>query len=155
MKARGVNRAIIATAVVGVLVSTYALYVEMAAEARPGYKALCDISEHASCSRVLTSKYAKGLGLVSKNSQLEIPNCVYGIIFYCIIIFLTSFDVVSIVRLQLLLSLASLGTCVYLAYLLIFVLRDFCVVCVSTYFVNAIIAYYINKKHKLLLNKDK
>lgn len=56
MSVTRINRGIIATALVGILVSTYALYVEMAAEARPGYTALCDLSEHASCTRVLTSE---------------------------------------------------------------------------------------------------
>lgn len=54
---KGNQRSIVAVAIAGIFVSTYALYVEMAAEIRPGYKALCDISEHASCSRVLTSKW--------------------------------------------------------------------------------------------------
>lgn len=56
MGLKSYNRAITVTSVFGVLISTYALYVEMAVEARPGYKALCDLSERASCSRVLTSK---------------------------------------------------------------------------------------------------
>lgn len=56
MKSVSLLRGITAVAIAGVLVSTYALYVEMAVEARPGYKALCDIAERASCSRVLTSE---------------------------------------------------------------------------------------------------
>ncbi|XP_032517650.2 vitamin K epoxide reductase complex subunit 1-like protein 1 [Danaus plexippus] len=153
MKEANVNRAIIFASLVGILVSTYAMYVELVADLKPGYKALCDISEHASCSKVLTSKYAKGLGLVSQDSLFKVPNCVYGIIFFCIIIFLSTFNKISVVRLLLCLSAVSLLTCVYLAYLLIFVLRDFCIVCVSTYFINAAIAFFLNKKHALLCAK--
>lgn len=57
MKEANVNRAIIFASLVGILVSTYAMYVELVADLKPGYKALCDISEHASCSKVLTSKW--------------------------------------------------------------------------------------------------
>ncbi|XP_046965817.1 vitamin K epoxide reductase complex subunit 1-like protein 1 [Vanessa cardui] len=155
MQITGLNRGVIATCLLGILLSTYALYVEMAAEMKPGYKALCDISEHASCSKVLTSKYGKGLGIIPKDSPFKLPNCVYGIMFYCIMIFLTTFNVTSVVKVQIGLSITSLATCVYLAYLLIFVLRDFCVVCVSTYLLNIIIAILLNKKHNGLLTKNR
>ncbi|XP_050350806.1 vitamin K epoxide reductase complex subunit 1-like protein 1 [Nymphalis io] len=155
MQIKGLNRALIATCLLGILVSTYALYVEMAAEMKPGYKALCDISEHASCSRVLTSKYGKGLGIVPKDSPFKLPNCVYGVMFYSIMIFLTTFDVTSAVKVQIGLSITSLATCIYLAYLLIFVLRDFCVVCVSTYLLNIIIAILLNKKYNGLTTKNR
>lgn len=42
--------------VFGILVSTYALYVEEMKEKNPNYRALCDFNESMSCSRVLTSK---------------------------------------------------------------------------------------------------
>ncbi|CAH0715614.1 unnamed protein product, partial [Brenthis ino] len=126
MQVSGLNRAIIATSLLGVLVSTYALYVGLAVEAKPGYKAFCDLSEYASCSKVLTSKYAKGLGLAASDSMFKIPNSANGIIFYCIIIFLTTFDKITAVKIQIGLSVASLAICVYLAYLLMFVLIDFC-----------------------------
>lgn len=155
MKIKGLNRALIATSLLGILVSTYALYVEMAAEMKPGYKALCDISEHASCTRVLTSKYSKALGLVTEDSPLKVPNCVYGILFYSTIIFLATFDVKSVVMVQMVLSLSSLALCIYLAYLLIFVLRDFCVVCVSTYLLNIMVAFLLTKKYNYLTVKNK
>ncbi|KPI94455.1 Vitamin K epoxide reductase complex subunit 1-like protein 1 [Papilio xuthus] len=112
------------TSIVGILVSTYALYVEMAAEARPGYKALCDLSEHASCTRVLTSEFSKGFGFVPEDSSFEVPNCIYGIVFYCIVIFLSTYDHAAVVRLQQFLCLAAVASCVYLAYLLLFVLSQ-------------------------------
>ncbi|XP_039753697.1 vitamin K epoxide reductase complex subunit 1-like protein 1 [Pararge aegeria] len=155
MKGKQLNRAIITISLLGVLLSTYALYVELLAELRPGYKAMCDISEHASCSRVLTSKYAKGLGLVPEGSPFKVPNCVYGIIFYCIIIFLTTYDHVQVVQIQLGISAASLLICVYLAYLLIFVLQDFCLVCVTTYVLNIANTVLLKNKYSLLTTKNK
>ncbi|CAH2048581.1 unnamed protein product, partial [Iphiclides podalirius] len=107
MKARGYDRAVVATAIIGILLSTYALYVEMAAEANPDYKAFCDLSEHASCTRVLTSEFSKGFGFFWEDSSLEVPNCVYGIVFYCTIIFLSTFERPAAVHLQLFLALAS------------------------------------------------
>ncbi|XP_013145266.1 PREDICTED: vitamin K epoxide reductase complex subunit 1-like protein 1 [Papilio polytes] len=155
MSVTRINRGIIATALVGILVSTYALYVEMAAEARPGYQALCDLSEHASCTRVLTSEFSKGFGFVAEDSTFEVPNCIYGIVFYCIIIYLSTFDNAAVVRLQQFLCLASVVSCVYLGYLLLFVLFDFCIVCVSTYIVNGMLLVFVNKKKDFLATKNK
>ncbi|KAK3576589.1 hypothetical protein CHS0354_011266 [Potamilus streckersoni] len=69
----------------GAIVSLYSLNIEWKKEHNPMYKAYCDINEHMSCSRVLTSEYARGFGLVSilfgKNSSLNIRNCTLGIFF--------------------------------------------------------------------------
>ncbi|XP_030040871.1 vitamin K epoxide reductase complex subunit 1 isoform X2 [Manduca sexta] len=154
MELKNVARALTLTCILGIFLSTYALYVEMAVEIKPGYKALCDISEHASCSKVLSSKYAKGFGLMNDDSALKIPNCIYGTIFYCLMIFLTTFDQLLVVRFQFLLGAASILMCVYLAYLLAFVLHDFCLVCVSTYVVNGFLVYFTTKKMRLLSRKN-
>ncbi|XP_068633584.1 vitamin K epoxide reductase complex subunit 1-like protein 1 [Battus philenor] len=155
MGIKGIDRAIIVTSLAGILVSMYALYVEMAAEARHDYKALCDLSEHASCTRVLTSEFSKGFGFSSEDSSFYIPNCVYGIVFYCTIIFMTTFEHAAIIRLQLLLCLGSIIASLYLAYLLLFVLLDFCVVCVSTYVINGMLVFFVNKKKNVLSHKIK
>lgn len=56
------------------------------------------------------------------------------------------FKSVTAARIQVFLALISNGLSLYLAYLLYFVLEDFCVVCVSTYIVNiAIIILAINR----------
>ncbi|XP_063536415.1 vitamin K epoxide reductase complex subunit 1-like protein 1 [Cydia strobilella] len=153
MGKKGLDRAIISAAIVGILISTYALFVEMTAEANPEYKAYCDLAEKASCSSVLTSDFSKGFGLVAKGSPLELPNCIYGIVFYCLMILMTTYDNVSVVQLQFLTAVMSVLACVYLAYLLLFVLRDFCVVCVSTYFVNGGIAALVYRKLNVVLKK--
>ena len=50
----------------GLLLSLYALHVETQASLDPEYVALCDISSLSlSCSKVLSSSYGKGFGLVS------------------------------------------------------------------------------------------
>ncbi|KAJ0176672.1 hypothetical protein K1T71_007851 [Dendrolimus kikuchii] len=149
------DRAIILSCIVGVLISTYGLYVELTKEAHPEYRALCDIAEYASCSKVLTSKYSKGFGVVSKDATLYLPNCIYGLVFYCLIIFLTTFDNVFVVRILFILSSTSVLGCFYLAYLLAFVLHDFCVVCVSTYIVNAFMFYFTYKKLNFITAKNK
>ena len=40
---------------------------------------------------------------------------------------------------QLFNSVLSCISCVYLAYILIYILDDFCIVCVSTYIINSVI----------------
>ncbi|CAH0585778.1 unnamed protein product [Chrysodeixis includens] len=155
MKPQNLNRAIVGASLLGILISTYALNVEMSIQAKPDYKAFCDITEKISCSKVLNSEYAKGFGLLPNESPLKIPNCIYGIIFYCLSIFLSTFDQLQVVRIQLLLSLCTIPMCVYLAYLLAFVLHDFCVVCVSTYIINALLTVLTFKKMKALSTKQK
>jgi uncharacterized membrane protein len=74
---------------VGVLLSAYALLVEVKAEHDSKYEALCDISEHVSCTKVFMSEYGRGFGVIGwmlgEDSPLNVPNSVFGIIFYTII----------------------------------------------------------------------
>ena len=50
----------------GVALSAYALYVEFKMAEDPEYRALCDVDEKISCTKVLNSTYARGFGLVNK-----------------------------------------------------------------------------------------
>ncbi|XP_046839559.1 vitamin K epoxide reductase complex subunit 1-like [Xenia sp. Carnegie-2017] len=125
---------------IGVILSFYALYVELKKKNDKSFTALCDINSKMSCSKVFSSKYGTGFGLVEplfgKDSMFNVPNSIYGITFYALIFILGFFNGKTIAWL----STASCGLscigCVYLAYILYFVLEDFCVVCVSTYAVN-------------------
>lgn len=56
MKPKILDRAIVGASLLGILISTYALNVEMAIQAKPEYKAFCDIAEYLSCSKVLSSE---------------------------------------------------------------------------------------------------
>lgn len=42
----------------GLVLSVYALHVELSRERNPDYRALCDLGESVSCSKVFTSRYA-------------------------------------------------------------------------------------------------
>lgn len=45
-----------AVSCVGIMLSTYALHVEVAKETDRSYQAMCDISTYISCSKVFTSR---------------------------------------------------------------------------------------------------
>lgn len=80
---------IVISCVIGVLLSIYALNIEIKVEADPSYEAMCDISEHISCTKAFTSEYSRGFGIIGsilgEESILNQPNPLYGIIFYAII----------------------------------------------------------------------
>jgi len=146
----------VALCALGCLLGCYALYVGTMANAPPpvsgkaargaaksGFKAWCDFSTGASCSTVARSQYGIGLGLIKANGPwgfLALPNALYGIIYY-IALSLTqlprTFNVPRARQIALILSLTALLASVYLGYLLAFVIKNLCVVCVATYGVNA------------------
>lgn len=43
--------------VFGLVLSVYALHVELSRERNPDYRAMCDLGESVSCSKVFTSRY--------------------------------------------------------------------------------------------------
>ena len=133
-------------AIFGLLLSVYALYVEHKAVEMPGYKAACDIEAiGVSCSKVFTSKYGRMMsyfGFVEEDSDLDQPNAVLGILFYGITFILPYLTFIPGTISKLGMFLASCISCAssaWLGYILVYVLEDICLVCVSTYIVNAII----------------
>jgi len=96
-----------------------------------------------SCSKVFSSKYGTGFGLVAdflgKEHPLNQPNSVFGIIFYSIILLLAFINVSFIAKLQTLLCLMAVGGSIYLGYVLYFILQELCPVCISTYIINLLL----------------
>lgn len=133
-------------AFLGLLVAAYALYIEYQHEAAAAaglhYTAACDWGPHASCSTALTSKYGKVLslwGLVPKGSALDVPNAALGSVFYAVVLgfpYWRGAAGAAAPGLLLAGSVASLAFSLYLAYVLRFILHDFCIVCFSAYCVN-------------------
>ena len=127
--------------ITGLLLSIYALHVETQASKDPEYVALCDISSMSlSCSKVLSSSYGRGFGLISillgDTHPLNQPNSVYGIIFYSIMMLMALLNNKITSGIQFYLSISSVAMSLYLAYILYFKLEELCPLCVSTYAVN-------------------
>lgn len=130
----------------GTLISCYGFYVEYRVESNHDYKAMCDISEAVSCSKVFSTEYGKGFGVVGKvlgkDSALNVPNGVFGLIFYTTLL-VTSFSKCGkVAEVQKWMAIVSNLLSVYLAYLLYFVIQNLCVVCVSLYVVNAFLLVF-------------
>uniref|UniRef100_A0A336LL03 vitamin-K-epoxide reductase (warfarin-sensitive) n=1 Tax=Culicoides sonorensis TaxID=179676 RepID=A0A336LL03_CULSO len=139
---------------IGTLISCYGFYVEYQAESNTNYTAMCDISEAVSCTKVFSTEYGKGFGVVGKilgkESALNVPNGVYGLIFYSIMLVTSLMKCGKIARIQKWMAITSNLLSCYLAYLLYFVIQNFCVVCVSLYVVNAfLLVFSIQKVNSL------
>lgn len=131
-------------AVAGIAVSLYALYVEYEVEKAKQsggmYQAACDLASWASCSRVLSSSYGHILShwnLVSHDSPLNLPNAATGLLFYVLSLLPPLFPGWEVLHLAA--STAALAFSLFLAYVLRFVLKDFCLVCVTSYALNIVI----------------
>ncbi|XP_064593742.1 vitamin K epoxide reductase complex subunit 1-like [Zonotrichia leucophrys gambelii] len=134
----GVLRAVLCVA--GAALSVYALHVEHQAAKDPSYRAACDLGPSVSCTRVFSSRWGRGLGLlehlVGRDSALNVPNGAIGLLFYLLQGMLAlhhgRVTALALVVTSLVSALASL----WLGAVLLFGLRDLCLVCVSTYGVN-------------------
>ncbi|XP_014468210.1 PREDICTED: vitamin K epoxide reductase complex subunit 1-like protein 1 isoform X2 [Dinoponera quadriceps] len=147
-----VNERFLILCVIGLALSVYAYIVESNKELDASYAALCDISETISCSAVLNSEYSKGFGITSKSCILrlcEVPNCVFGIIFFTAMSIMSLKNSYAFSVAILALGTASVLTSVYLAFIL-YKLKTICLVCVSTYVVSALLMHYALKKFRLV-----
>ena len=134
-------------ALTGVCVAGYALYIEYAShEAERSGVAVtffCDrLAPWMSCSRALTGEYGKVLslwGLVAKGGALDVPNSAIGMCFY--LLALAPWDALGPRGgdLFMLAALGSLAFSAYLAYVLRFILHEFCIICVTSYCINALL----------------
>uniref|UniRef100_A0A671L7R4 vitamin-K-epoxide reductase (warfarin-sensitive) n=1 Tax=Sinocyclocheilus anshuiensis TaxID=1608454 RepID=A0A671L7R4_9TELE len=126
----------------GILISLYAFHVEREKTRDANYRAVCDLSSSISCSKVFTSRWGRGFGLLGtifgNDSAVNQPNSVYGILFYIF---------------QLLLGKNMLFLVLFFSALtLYFVLKDFCFICVTTYALNFIL-FVLNYKRLVYLNE--
>lgn len=131
---------------IGLALSLYAVYVEMKKQADSSFEAVCDISETMSCSKVFLSEQGKiwsYLGIIPKDSILDQPNAVYGAVFYILVMILDGMDpsVKTANALLMFFGAFGAGLSAYLAKILIYDLRDTCLVCFGSYVCNAAILF--------------
>ena len=149
----------VAVSFVGVVLSVYTLYVEVHALADKNYKAMCDINEKVSCTKVFLSKHGKGFGLVGpifgENSPLNLPNPVYGIAFYGFVFFLSL--VSSGRKVMTFLTLTSFISCIMCVYLasVLYAMSHVCLVCFSTYAVSFALFYLCFKRYNEIVKTEK
>jgi len=130
---------------VGLSISIYAVYIETASTLDNEYHASCDINEVISCSKALLSQQAhifSYLGIIPKDSLLDFPNAVYGIIFYVLVLIISRFmnKIVILMDLLLFISTFSMVLSAYLAYTLV-QMSTICVVCLTTHACNSAIFF--------------
>nr|XP_013811259.1 PREDICTED: vitamin K epoxide reductase complex subunit 1-like protein 1 [Apteryx mantelli mantelli] len=101
-------------------------------------------------------RWGRGFGLLGsifgKDSAINQPNSVFGLVFYILqmLLGMTASAVAALILMTS--SIVSVVGSLYLAYILYFVLKEFCIVCVITYLLNFIL-FIINYKRLVYLNE--
>ncbi|CAG9773974.1 unnamed protein product [Ceutorhynchus assimilis] len=142
------NQFLVFFCLVGLGLSLYAYTVELTMEENKGYKPYCDINPHMSCTKAFGSEYGKGFGIFGESSVFHKPNSFFGIVFYSMVATLCLFNSPIAVNASLVLIMFSNFASLYFAYILYFILKDLCLVCLGTYLVNVINLVLITRKHK-------
>nr|UVZ36617.1 Vitamin K epoxide reductase complex subunit 1 [Rattus tiomanicus] len=138
---RSPGRLRLALCLAGLALSLYALHVKAARARNEDYRALCDVGTAISCSRVFSSRWGRGFGPVEHEfgaySIINQSNSIFGRMFYTLQLLLGCLRGRWASILLILSSLVSVAGSLYLAWILFFVLYDFCIVCITTYAINA------------------
>jgi len=134
---------IVIFSLLGIGCSYYAIFVGDAKARDASYVALCDISEGVRCSNVLTSVYSKGFGIIGwifgEASPMNQSNGFYGLWFYAGTMALSLYPAKFLVKTLLVMTILSLAMSAYLGYILLYVLKELCIVCITSYFFNFVL----------------
>ncbi|RXN28688.1 vitamin K epoxide reductase complex subunit 1 1 [Labeo rohita] len=125
----------------GILISLYAFHVEREKTRDANYRAMCDLSSSISCSKVFTSREPTFIRLYHAAEPTSDNQTARG---------LTASAMAALILMTT--SIASVMGSLYLGYILYFVLKDFCVICVTTYALNFIL-FVLNYKRLVYLNE--
>lgn len=112
---------------IGLCISVYAYFTEKKLQENPNYHPACDISDRISCSKPMQSQYGK---------LFFVSNSFAGMIFYIAMAIAALMNAKILVIVG---AAAAFCMTLYLAYLLYFKIKSFCVVCTSLYLVNILL----------------
>nr|UVZ36611.1 Vitamin K epoxide reductase complex subunit 1 [Rattus tiomanicus] len=125
----------------GLALSLYALHGKGGGARNEDYRGFWDGGTAFRCSRVFSFRWGRGFGLVEHvlraHSILNQSNSIFGCMFYTLQLLLGCLRGRWASILLILSSLVSVAGSLYLAWILFFVLYDFCIVCITTYAINA------------------
>lgn len=124
---------------IGIALALYSIYVEMMITGFPGYSPACDINSwNFSCSRVFASSYSKILShfkVVESGHAFDLSLPHFALFYFGLLTAFPSLPAILQFPIRFI-SIAAVASNVYLGYVLKYELKEFCVICVSTYIVN-------------------
>lgn len=128
------------TFLVGFLCSAQATYYKYKVWMDPNYRPIdCYCTEQKSITQDIMMGILTVLDHKKGSLLFNIPNSVYGILFYSILIFMKLSDQYgSLLITRILISFGSLGS-LYLWYIMVFEVRSVCLLCATIYSVNFLI----------------
>jgi uncharacterized membrane protein len=117
---------------VGLIASTWALYVHYRLQSDPTYVSVCEVNESVSCQQVLTSQYGSVAG---------VPVAAGGTIWALLVFMLAAFGLKEpksetasrVAGYIFVLATLGLATVFYFGYVSFFVLKTACLLCMSMY----------------------
>uniref|UniRef100_A0A915B9W8 vitamin-K-epoxide reductase (warfarin-sensitive) n=1 Tax=Parascaris univalens TaxID=6257 RepID=A0A915B9W8_PARUN len=150
------------TALVGLAVSLYSLYVEvMLDKYATNYEPACDVNSLISCSKALHSPFGTGLGLVEHilgaEHFLNQKNALYGVMVYGLMAPLQLADNRRAVSVAFAICVLMNALTVYLMLVLVY-LRVICPVCFAIYIINGVLLFVSMKRRRIsdfLLSKKR
>jgi uncharacterized membrane protein/protein-disulfide isomerase len=126
-----VRTALLVFTALGLLASTYALYVHYRLQSDPTYVSVCEVNESVSCQQVLTSQYG---------SMFGVPVAAGGAIWSLLAFFLAfglkdaqSETASRVSGYLFVLATLGLASVFYFAYISFFVLKTACLICMTVY----------------------
>jgi uncharacterized membrane protein len=127
-----IRTALIVLTALGLIASTWALYVHFRLQSDPTYVSVCEVNETVSCQQVLTSQYGRVLG---------VPVAAGGAIWSLLVLLLAAFGLKEpksetasrVAGYIFLLSTVGLASVFYFGYVSFFVLKAACPLCMTMY----------------------